>query len=400
MKQLLQNRNILLFLFAKTFWIPFFWLPILYLYLTEYKDLSPLQATFLLGLQEFALIFLEIPTGVLADKISRRYSVAIGYILNSLPFVFLPFVEGYGIILLLFLIKSVGKAFISGADSSLIYDTLADIGKTEEFKRIASLGRSLFTGFMALCIFIGGLLTPQFIHATLILPFPFMLAGAIAILFMKEPETTKKGMQLQQENYLKHTSESFAFVLKRTELYIPIVLFVLSDALAVNMKWFYTPILSEAGFNITFIAGFMAFLYIIKSVLAGIVTLLSKWNTVLLTRIANFTLAFAFLLLAIVANQFFSLFFLFIALIGSELLDTVAEQNVHDRLEGKTRATAMSIINLLGSVGATIMIAGWGAFLQYTSVAWAVAFIGILFFIGLALSLLGKNQVQSKTVES
>jgi len=70
-----ENKNIKLFYLVRLFWIPLFRLPVLYLYLTQWKHFSPQAAFFLLGLQELLLIFLEIPTGVIADKFSRTVSV-------------------------------------------------------------------------------------------------------------------------------------------------------------------------------------------------------------------------------------------------------------------------------------------------------------------------------------
>jgi len=58
------EKNIRLFYIVRATYIPFFWIPVIYIYLTSIKGLYVATTMFLLGLQEFALIFLEIPTGV------------------------------------------------------------------------------------------------------------------------------------------------------------------------------------------------------------------------------------------------------------------------------------------------------------------------------------------------
>lgn len=133
-----MKNNIFLFYILRAFYLPFFWLPVLYIYLTSIKGLNPAEAALLLSLQELLLIFLEIPTGVIADKVSRKFSIGLGYILTSLPFLFLPFTQNYTLMILIFAVKATGKALVSGADTSLLYDTLVDLNKTNEYKRIIS----------------------------------------------------------------------------------------------------------------------------------------------------------------------------------------------------------------------------------------------------------------------
>lgn len=190
------KRNLILFYITRSLFIPFFWLAILYIYLTETKGLSPASTMFLLSLQEFLLIFLEVPTGVIADKISRRVSVALGYILTSLPFLIIPFTDSYLIFIAIFSIKAIGKALTSGADNSLLYDLLADYDSTSLYKKILNKSKSLMMLVTAICIFIGGFLAEINIELTLILPFPLMIIGAISVILMDEPETSRKAKEI------------------------------------------------------------------------------------------------------------------------------------------------------------------------------------------------------------
>ncbi len=150
------ERNITLFYILRALTLPYFWLPILYYYLTAIKGFSVTETTILLGLQEFLLIFLEIPTGVVADKISRKFSVGLGIAITSLPLALLPWTDSYIAALIIFSTRAIGKALVSGADSSLLYDTLVDLNRTNEYKKIKTMSAAVVMAGATVCMLIGG----------------------------------------------------------------------------------------------------------------------------------------------------------------------------------------------------------------------------------------------------
>jgi len=152
------EKNITYFYIARLFWLPMFWMPVIYIYLVQNKGLSPIEAFFLMSVQEAALIFLEVPTGVVADRISRKFSVALGYFLTALPFVFLPWANAFWLVFLIFVVKAVGKALMSGAQQALLYDTLVELKRTSEYKIIMTKTKAFMLVFSSLCLLIGGLL--------------------------------------------------------------------------------------------------------------------------------------------------------------------------------------------------------------------------------------------------
>ena len=82
------------------------------------------------------IILLEIPTGAVADLVSRKMSVFIGVIIVATA----NFISGFGSTLVVFAIAyvvwSIGDTLISGAKSALIYDTLKDLKKEKDYIKI------------------------------------------------------------------------------------------------------------------------------------------------------------------------------------------------------------------------------------------------------------------------
>lgn len=177
---------------------------------------------------------------------------------------FLPFTDSFLLIAGLFVIKAVGKALISGADTSLLYDTLLDLGREKEYKHIVNRSKIGMMICTALCIAAGGRIAEWNIGLTMILPFPLMCIGAIAAFCMDEPQSTKKAKQLQEKNYLRHTFLTIKHLFSHKRILIGICIFILQDALAVNMKRFYTPIFENLGYTFLLMGGVTSILYLIK----------------------------------------------------------------------------------------------------------------------------------------
>jgi MFS family permease len=385
-KNIWKNRNIILFLIARAFFIPMFWLPILYIYLIEFKQLSIIQTTFLLSIQEFALVFLEIPTGILADKISRRVSVAIGYVLSGLPFALLPFVGNYYLIITIFLFKAIGKGFISGADTSLLYDTLIDLNATSEYKKIIALSKSLFTGVMAICIIIGSLVYKSNPALPLILPVPLLIIGAIAVLMIKEPKVTLLSRFKQHKNYFKHILESLKYVFAGVPMILAIIIFTSSDALGVNLKWLYTPIFTQLNMNIVFIGGITAILYGLKAIINFISIKFIHKNPLVNVAISSLFTAIFFIIMSSFFKQTIAIVTMMGIILTSEVMDSSIEEYIHGKLDSKIRATAMSIVNMCGSIGATIMLNGFGLINISFGIQKSILFISTFFILSFILT--------------
>lgn len=386
------QRNIFLFYLARLFRIPFFRLPVLYIYLTQNKGLTPATAFFLLGLQEFLLIFLEIPTWVLADKVSRKLSVWIGYITTSLPFVFLPFVNGIIPITIIFVIKAIGKAFISWADTSLLYDSLLDLGRQKEYKSILNKSKVGLLMVSAICILLWWWIAEFNIDLTVMLPFPLMLIWAIATFCMKEPQTTEKAKKMQEASYLKHTLKTIQHLLTSKSIILWVAIFLLQDAISINMKWFYTPIFEKLHFWLALMWSVTALFYIFKSLAAWIGNKLSYDNPI--KNIIIYSFASSVLLIGswFYFHNYSILPTLALVLMGNQIIGSSVDEFLHERIGSHHRSTAMSSINMIGSLSSTIVLYSFGTIQGYKWINTWVLFLWWIFLLMLRGGLVLRNE--------
>ncbi len=84
-------------------------------YMVEMAGLDPLQMVLVGTALELAAFLFEIPTGVVADAVSRRLSVIVGHALTGISFIVLAAFPTFEMILLASVLWGFGWTFISGA---------------------------------------------------------------------------------------------------------------------------------------------------------------------------------------------------------------------------------------------------------------------------------------------
>ncbi len=102
------------------------------IYFVTDADLEPLQLVLLGTALEVAVLVAEIPTGVVADTLSRKRSIVISHIIMGLAFVAVGLTTDFVLLLVTQLAWGIGYTFISGADVAWITDELDDPSRIDQ----------------------------------------------------------------------------------------------------------------------------------------------------------------------------------------------------------------------------------------------------------------------------
>jgi MFS family permease len=86
------------------------------------------------------ILILEVPTGLFADRLSRRLSVSCGAAFTAIGFASYAFVQGFWTAFVSELLVGVGGAFISGALSAWLTDALRHRGEGHKLRRAFATG--------------------------------------------------------------------------------------------------------------------------------------------------------------------------------------------------------------------------------------------------------------------
>jgi MFS family permease len=131
-----------------------YWL-LLSVYLVVVADLSPFQLVFLGTAMELSVMVSEIPTGVMADTISRKWSVVVSFVLTGGAMIVMGFVTAFPALVAAQVVWGIGITFASGADVAWATDELNDPAQTDRLLTRSGRWRQLGA---ALGMIAGGLL--------------------------------------------------------------------------------------------------------------------------------------------------------------------------------------------------------------------------------------------------
>jgi len=141
-----------------------------------------------------ATIFLaEVPTGVLADRVGRKWSVVISTVLLMFGELIFAFSTHYSQYLVIAVFTGLGFAFSTGAAESLIYDSLPEADRDNTMKRV--MGRYNSVGQIAffLAPLIGGIilgdLSPDRVRWAILLTVFALAVGSLVSFTLREPIT-------------------------------------------------------------------------------------------------------------------------------------------------------------------------------------------------------------------
>jgi MFS transporter, DHA3 family, tetracycline resistance protein len=92
------------------------------LYYATVIQLSPLKLVLVGTALELAILLFEVLTGVMADMISRKISVLIGFVLIGLGFLLEGFIPAFMVVLTAQVLWGIGYTFTSGATQAWLSD--------------------------------------------------------------------------------------------------------------------------------------------------------------------------------------------------------------------------------------------------------------------------------------
>ena len=111
------------------------WLPIALLYFVD-RGISVTQFMLLWSLFSVTVLAFEIPTGILADRLSRKWSMVAGAVAATLALLVFLSTSNFALLALGYVMFGLGNALTSGADSALLYDSLKAAGREDSFRRV------------------------------------------------------------------------------------------------------------------------------------------------------------------------------------------------------------------------------------------------------------------------
>jgi len=130
-------------------------LPIIVLFWQD-NGLDMLDVFVLQALFAVAMVVLEVPTGMVADRLGKTTSLTFGVGTLLVGMFVYALGHGFAAFLAAEVLLALGAALVSGADSSLLYDSLEALGRVSEYTRREGRARSVQMVSFAASNLVGG----------------------------------------------------------------------------------------------------------------------------------------------------------------------------------------------------------------------------------------------------
>lgn len=340
-----MNRNItisyvLAYLYHSWFWLGT-WV-FYYLRFTDYRGIGIIESIMII-----LTIFFDIPTGVITDRIGKKKSLFIAFLLCGIGNILFGFSTSFNTLIFSVTTFCLGSAFYSGTLEALQYDSLKVDGKELSFNKVVSKTNTYTLIAFAISSVLGGFLYN-------ILPgLPFILVGLMhfigvgLILFLIEPviDTEKsvglKTFFIDQIKGFKELTKSrrgaeISFVLG----FVGIVVVVCSQALNDLLGY-------EFGFTPVYFGTISAVIYLFSAIASHntikLTDLLGNWRSViLLSRIISVTLILSPWLGIISGTMILTMRW-----ISQSMFDVVSTTIINHQISSSLRATTLSTFNFI-----------------------------------------------------
>lgn len=350
-------------------------MPIVVLFYSE-NDLGIYHIYLLQAGYSLAVAILEIPSGYMADIIGRRASLIIGSVLGTLGFVVLSFSHSFQGFLLAEIILGLGGSCISGSDSALLYDSLAEEGRQHYYLRyegrITALGNLAETvaavggGLLAAWLSYRAVYGAQAIVASIAIP---------ASLLIIEPEREQLSARPSFSQILEISLHAL-FVDKK--LGSALLLSSVSGTATLCMAWTAQVYFVSAGFDESQITPLWVLLNLTVAVISAYAAvIISRLRLRRAMLIIIFCLPLGYILLgALPVIPALCVLFVFYMIRGyaTPMLRDMINQNCRSSV----RATVLSIRSLLVRIGfaAAGPFIGWVT--QRSSLSAALVVFGLI----------------------
>lgn len=331
-----------------------------------------------------AVFALEIPAGILADRVRRKSVLIVAALCQALEFAIILFARSFAHFALAVSIAAVGEVLISGTFHALVYDALAAQGREAEFrKQIARL--TAFDNATLVVAFAAGGVLSELLGMELL--YAVGAAGAViaALCMGGLSEQRRRPTGAKQAPPLELVKRSIRAITTTPAVLTPVLAGVFVAGAVSYLDEFAILHLRDAGLPVWSFG-----------VVAAVVHLLHAAGNLVGDRLSDAARRRGFYLsLAVCILVFQSLFGFSPILVGVSMLgavyllrgafDVLVVAEVHDCAESEFRATAESVVSQLQQMTGVVFGIAFGIIAGRMSVGPAISMTAVVALVAYLL---------------
>jgi MFS family permease len=361
-----------------------FFTPIIVLFFQE-NGLSFTQIMVIQAISSIIFIGLEVPSGYFADVYGRKTALMITGISAAIAMLVFATGSNFSHFLFATILWATAGVFISGADSALMYDTLKDIKKEKDYKKIWGQNSFYYYAGGSVAYIIGGILGKMDYRYSFYAIIPFMLCLVPLALSFTEP---KRHRPVVEKNHFYHLLNGIKqSVLKNKKLRWLLAYAAVIGSFIQIAYFFYQPYFQLSGLDVAYFGLVFAGFNIIVAISA-------KYSHTLEEKMGQkYSLILLFILTAVsfllMSHFMYLLSFVFALLIQfvKGFSNVVVSDYVHQLTASDIRATVLSVKNLVEKTLFAVLSPFMGWVVDIYSLGQALLLSGILVLVFGSISL-------------
>lgn len=333
----------------KAYWFKFFrnmhfFSAVMVVFFTLWGKISFTEIMILQAVYTFSVFLLEVPTGVVADRLGRKTSLILAGVTGTVaPLVYVSY-PNFWVFALAEVVWAIGGALLSGADSALIYDSLKSVGDEKESKKVLARYGSFGLAGILVAAPIGSLIASKWGVAApmLFTVIPMTIALGISFTF-KEP---KKYKEKKAKSYLATLRDGVKYLRGHKSLRILMVDHIGVGTLAFFMIWIYQLVLQDYGVAIGYFGFIHAGIVVAQIIVLNNIARLEKifGGKKKYLNYSAFLVGALFLVLALVDNVYVAVMSLFLIGAFGMTRKSLYGNYMNKFIESHHRATVLSVI--------------------------------------------------------
>lgn len=378
--------------FIRLFYLFQFFFDFIFLYAVEKlflidRGLNLSQIGVILTIWSIMTLLLEVPTGTLADKWSRRKMLILSGLFFVCCYSILSISGGFWLVILAFFFRTLGSTFASGTLQAYVFDNLKIHHQEDQFEKIWGRGNAFRTLGIGVAVLCGGFMSEISYQLTVVASAVSVLSlSVIALIWPEIPHLTST----KEEKYWSFLKSSFKVVWNNRTL-LKIVLFSgITLTIFASLEEYNDVYLQFLGFP-NYMIGIIFAIATVGQSLASVIAHRFKgrvWLTFNLIAITGFVIL---LLATSVKVPLMAVAILFLGIL-LEFSQVLSEGVIQKEAPAHQRATISSLNSFIHNILPFQLVFGIVATRYQLQTAYAVLAVGVLMYFGLVAELGRKKQ--------
>lgn len=340
-----------------------------------YKGMNLVQIGLLEGIFHVTGLLSEIPTGALADLFGRRRILIIGRMMSLISAIIMLFSNSFLGFAMGFILSAWGYNLNSGSEEALIYDTLKELKKEDEYLKINGKINLIIEISQGLAVFIGGILSQIDFSISYITA---IIIGIISLTFsFNFKEVDIRDDFEERITIINHFKKSMKILKDNKKLLNIIMFFPIVYTFSAIVYFYGQQFLNDLGYSRLNIS----IIFLLNGILSAIGAILSdkiykKYNASSWLSI-SMIISFLLILMGNISKELAIFTFLAIGFLTA-ILQPISSKLINSMVESKQRATIISVESMFYSLMMIILFPVCGLIGDLLSLELSFEIIGII----------------------